>query len=125
MLFLMNVIMFIIRVLKLLSMQRKLIAFVLVIICLVAVPVGGSTAKIAACAPVFVGESNLDISNALNSCRIIGWWQNGTNTSALPDNTITLYEQNTLSEIIYHYNISPAIFSDHKGKWYCIDKKPL
>ena len=125
MLFLMNVIMFIIRVLKLLSMQRKLIAFVLVIICLVAVPVGGSTAKIAAGAPVFVGESNLDISNALNSCRIIGWWQNGTNTSALPDNTITLYEQNTLSEIIYHYNISPAIFSYHKGKWYCIDKKPL
>jgi hypothetical protein len=117
--------MFIIRVLKLLSMQRKLIALALVIICVYAAPVGGSTAKIAAGAPVFVGESNLDISNALNSCRIIGWWQNGTNTSALPDNTIILYDQNTLSEIIYHYNISTAIFSDHKGKWYCVDKKPL
>ena len=123
-LFLMNVIMFIIRVLKLLSMQVKNIVLALVFIFVCAVPAGGSTSKITAGAPVFIGESNLDISNALNGCHTIGWWQNDTITSAPPEKNITLYEQNTISDIIYHYNISPAIFADYPGTWYCVDKKP-
>jgi hypothetical protein len=120
----MNVIMFIIRVLKLLSMQGKycVLAFVLILLC--AAPVAGSTAKIAPGASVYIGESNLDISKALNGCHTIAWWQNGTNTSAPPEKTITLYEINTVSEKIYHFNISPEIFTRYPGTWYCVDKKP-
>ncbi len=72
----------------------------------------------------YIGESNLDISKALNGCHTIAWWQNGTNTSAPPEKTITLYEINTVSEKIYHYNISPEIFASYPGTWYCVDKKP-
>ena len=120
----MNVIMFIIRVLKLLSMQGKYCVIALVVFLLCAAPVAGSTAKIAPGAPVYIGESNLDISKALNGCHTIAWWQNGTNTSAPPEKTITLYEINTVSEIIYHYTISPEIFTRYPGTWYCVDKKP-
>jgi len=121
----MNVIMFIIRVLKLLSMQGKYCVLAFVVILLCAAPVAGSTAKITAGAPVYIGESNLDISKALNGCHTIAWWQNGTNTSAPPEKTITLYEINTVSEKIYHYNVSPEIFTSYLGTWYCVDKKPL
>ena len=120
----MNVIMFIIRVLKLLSMQGKYFVPAFIIILLCAAPVAGSTAKITAGSPVFIGESNLDISKALNGCHTIAWWQNGTNTSAPPEKSMTLYEINTVSETIYHYNISPEIFARYPGAWYCVDKKP-
>ena len=124
-LFLMNVIMFIIRVLKLLSMQGKYTALIFVIFFIGIAPVGGTTAKIAAGAPVFIGESDLDISNALNGCHAIGWWKNGTDTSAAPDRNMILYEQNSVSEAIHHYNISPAVFAGYTGSWYCSEKKPL
>jgi len=117
--------MFIIRVLKLLSMQGKYCVIALVVFLFCAAPVAGSTAKIAPGSPVYIGESNLDISKALNGCHTIAWWQNGTNTSAPPEKTITLYEINTISEKIYHYNISPEIFTSYPGTWYCIDKKPI
>jgi hypothetical protein len=116
--------MFIIRVLKLLSMQGKYWIIALVVFLLCAAPVAGSTGKIAPGAPVFIGESNLDISRALNGCHTIAWWQNGTNESAPPEKSITLYEINTVSETIYHYNISPEIFTRYPGAWYCVDKKP-
>jgi hypothetical protein len=124
-LFLMNVIMFIIRVLKLLSMQRKygVTAFMIILIC--AAPVAASTAKITSGAPVFIGESNVDISRALNGCHTIGWWQNGTGTSAPPEKNLTLYEINTQSDKIYHYNISPEVFAGYSGTWYCVDKSPV
>ncbi|HET6581392.1 MAG TPA: hypothetical protein VFG36_05880, partial [Methanoregula sp.] len=60
--------MFIIRVLKLLSMHGKYVVLALIILLLGSAPVVGSTAKIAAGAPVYLGESNLDISGALNGC---------------------------------------------------------
>ena len=120
----MNVIIFIIRVLKLLSMQGKYCVLALVVFFMCAAPVAGSTAKITAGAPVYIGESNLDISKALNGCHSIAWWQNGTNTSAPPEKIITIYEINTVSEKIFHYNISPEIFTSYTGTWYCIDKKP-
>lgn len=123
-LFFMNVIMFIIRVLKLLSMHGKNIVLALIIIFMCVGPVAGSTAKIAGGAPVFLGESNLDISKALGGCHTISWWKNGTNTSAPPEKNITIFEINSVSEIIYHYNISPKIFTGYTGTWYCTDKKP-
>ena len=106
----MNVIMFIIRVLKLLSMQGKYVVLALIIMFIGSAPVGGSTAKIAAGAPVYLGESNLDISAALNGCHTIGWWQEGANTSAPPQKNITIYEINTVSDKIYHFNITPGHF---------------
>ena len=105
-------------------MQGKYCVIALVVFLFCAAPVAGSTAKIAPGAPVYIGESNLDISKALNGCHTIAWWQNGTNTSAPPEKTITLYEINTVSEKIYHYNISPEIFTSYPGTWYCVDKKP-
>ena len=105
-------------------MQGKYCVIALVVFLFCAAPVAGSTAKIAPGAPVYIGESNLDISKALNGCHTIAWWQNGTNTSAPPEKTITLYEINTVSEIIYHYTISPEIFTRYPGTWYCVDKKP-
>ena len=120
----MNVIMFIIRVLKLLSMQGKYVVLALIIMLIGAVPVGASTAKIAAGAPVYLGESNLDISAALKGCHTIGWWQEGANTSAPPDRNMTIYEINTVSDTIYHFNISLESFSGSIGSWYCMDRKP-
>jgi hypothetical protein len=120
----MNVIMFIIRVLKLLSMQGKYVVLALVIMFIGSAPVGGSTAKITAGAPVYVGESNLDISGALNGCHTIGWWQEGANISAPPQKNITIYEINTVSDKIYHFNITPDVFTGYTGSWYCMDKKP-
>jgi len=105
-------------------MQGKYCVIALVVFLLCAAPVAGSTAKITAGAPVYIGESNLDISKALNGCHTIAWWQNGTNTSAPPEKTIILYEINTVSDKINHYDISPEIFTSYPGTWYCIDKKP-
>jgi hypothetical protein len=120
----MNVIMFIIRVLKLLSMHGKYVVLALIIMLIGAAPVAGSTAKIGPGAPVYMGESNLDISAALNGCHTIGWWQEGANTSAPPRKTITIYEINTVSDKIYQFNISFENFAGYTGSWYCIDKEP-
>jgi hypothetical protein len=123
-LFLMNVIMFIIRVLKLLSMQGKYCVLALVVIFMCTAPVAGSLSKITAGSPVYIGESNLDISKALNGCHTIAWWQNGTDTSAPPGKNITLLEITTVSENIFLYSISPEIFTGYTGRWYCEDKQP-
>jgi hypothetical protein len=121
--------MFIIRVLKLLSMQGKVCVLALVVIFMCTAPVAGSLSQIASGAPVYIGESNLDISRALAGCHTIAWWKNSTDTSAPPAKNITLVDITPISETaldkIYHYNISPGIFSNYTGKWYCEDTKPL
>ena len=38
------------------------------------VPSQASLAKIAAGAPVFIGERNMDISSGLNGHSVIAWW---------------------------------------------------
>ena len=128
-LFFKNVIMFIIRVLKLLSMQRRYGVLALVVIFMCTAPVAASLSMIAPGAPVYIGENNLDISHALAGCHTIAWWKNSTDTSAPPAKNITLVDSTSMSETasdkIYHYNISPGIFSNYLGKWYCEDKKPL
>jgi hypothetical protein len=124
----MNVIIFIIRVLKLLSMQGKVCVLALVVIFMCTAPVAGSLSKIGAGAPVYIGESNLDISRALNGCHTIAWWKNGTVSSAPPGKNITVLEISTASETasekILKYTISPEIFTNYTGKWYCEDKDP-
>jgi hypothetical protein len=120
--------MFIIRVLKLLSMQRKYCVLALVLIFMCTAPVAASLSIIAPGAPVYIGETNLDISRALGLCHTIAWWKNGSDTSAPPDKNITLVDitaiSDTASQKLYHYAISPEIFTNYTGKWYCEDKKP-
>jgi hypothetical protein len=120
--------MFIIRVLKLLSMQGKYCVLALVVIFMCIAPVAASLSIIAPGAPVYIGETNLDISRAMAGCHTIAWWKNGTDTSAPPNKNITLVDitaiSDTESEKLYHYAISPQIFANYTGTWYCEDKKP-
>ncbi len=105
-------------------MQGKYFFITFCVIFLLITPAAASLNKIAAGSPVFIGENNVDISSALNGCRIIAWQQNGTSTGNSPVKNLTLFELNTASEIIYHYNISPEVFTGFTGTWYCEDKMP-
>jgi len=116
----MNVIIFIIRVLKLLLMNYRLIFCVLLLLLgILAVPVSAGLTKIDVGAPVFVGEMGLDISSALNGCNQISWWPVGNDTSS-PAGKVIEITQNRFS-----YNISPDLFSGYEGAWYCSNKKPI
>lgn len=116
----MNVIIFIIRVLKLLLMNYRLIFCVLMFLMgIFAVPVSAGLAKIGAGAPVYIGEMGLDISTALNGCNQISWWPSGNDTSS-PTGKVIEIAQNRFS-----FNISPDLFSGYEGTWYCSDKKPV
>ena len=115
----MNDIIFIIRVLKLLFMNRCRILVLLCAFFILAVPVSANLQKIAAGAPVFIGETNLDISSALNGHHVIGWWAPGSDTSGAPDKTITLSTDDTTK-----FSIRPDVFTGYTGKWYSYDKAP-
>ena len=105
-------------------MQGKYLFITFCVIFLLIAPAAASLNKIAAGSPVFIGEKNVDISSALTGCRIIAWWQNGTSLSGSPDKNVTLFEINTASDNIYHFDFSPEIFAGYTGTWYCDDKKP-
>jgi len=105
-------------------MQGKYFLFAFCVIFLLVAPATASLAKIAAGSPVFIGENDVDISAALNGCHTIAWWQNGTPMSASPAKNVTIYEINSVSEKIYHFNISPELFNGFSGTWYCEDKQP-
>jgi len=88
-------------------------------------PVSGSLNKIAFGAPVFVGESNVDISSALNGCHNIAWWPEGADINSAPwGKNLTVSEINTVSPRIFAFNFSPDIFNGYTGTWYCQDKQP-
>ena len=121
----MNVIIFIIRVLKLLFMHGKYFFLAFVVIMAVASPAAGSLTKISAGAPVYLGEQNLDISSGLQGCRIIAWWADGTDTSTPPAKNVTIIKTLDDSNIAFHYSIDPGIYGGYTGTWYCEDKMPL
>jgi hypothetical protein len=120
-----NVIMFIIRVLKLHFMHGKYILPALVVILLVCSPVAASTNKIAAGAPVFIGESNLDITSAIGDCSVIGWWPAGSNASDPSAVNLTVRTLSDAGVRVNHFNVSPQVFTGHTGPWYCEDKAPF
>jgi hypothetical protein len=120
----MNVITFIIRVLKLLSMQGKYILCALIVIFLLCAPVAASTKKIVNGAPVFIGESDLDISSAISDCKVIAWWPDGTDMSGPAAKNITIKRVNDVILPVNHFNISPDLFGGYPGNWYCEDKMP-
>ncbi|MFA4823918.1 MAG: DUF3821 domain-containing protein [Methanoregula sp.] len=105
-------------------MQGKNILFTFCLIFLLIAPATASLNKIAAGSPVFLGENDVDISSALNGCHTIAWWKNGTSMSGPPAKNITIYEMNSVSEKIYHYNVSPEIYAGYTGTWYCEEKEP-
>jgi hypothetical protein len=123
--YLKNVIIFIIRVLKLLVMQGKYILLVLMVVLAFISPVSASTNKIVAGAPVFIGETNVDISKALDNCRIIAWWPEGADTKQPAAKNITLRPLNELSDVVNHYSFTPAEYANYTGTWYCEERKPL
>jgi len=106
---------------KITFMQRKNLFITFCVIFLLIAPAAASLNKIAAGSPVFIGEKNVDISSALNGCRIIAWWQNGTSQGGSPAKNITLFELNSDSDNINHFNFSPEIFTGYTGTWYCDD----
>jgi hypothetical protein len=120
----MNVITFIIRVLKLLFMQRKYILSVLVIILMVCLPAAATTNKIAAGAPVFVGESNLVITSAIGDCHVIAWWADEGNMTGPAEKNLTVKKLNEGAGLATHFNVSPEVFEGYTGNWYCEDVKP-
>jgi len=121
----MAVIMFITWALKLLFMQIPYILTVFIVLFLIVLPVSANLNKISSGSPIFVGESDVDISAALNGCHSIAWWKNGSaSETATPDKKTEIYPLNTASNIIFHYNISPSFFGGSTGTWYCVDKAP-
>ena len=88
-------------------------------------PATASTKKITQGATVFIGESDIDISSALNGCKDIGVWNNGADVNTdKPLKNISIMSVTAASSIIYHYNFSPSVFTGYNGTWYCDDKKP-
>ena len=90
----------------------------LLIAILLILPAQASLTKIAAGAPVFIGENNVDISAGLNGHSVIAWWPAGADTSGTPAQTITI------SGNPHSYYIDPALFEGYTGIWYSHDVKP-
>lgn len=117
-----NVIIFIIRVLKLLLMKIRAIVVILALCCIIPVPALAGMTGIDAGAMVFIGETGLSISSALNGCRQIAWWPAGNTTDTPPGNILDLTGD---TYDIYDFTISPVIFGNFTGTWYSYDKKPI
>jgi len=105
-------------------MQIKYIFCALIVIFLVCSPAAASTKKIASGAPVFIGETGLDISSAIRDCKVIAWWPDETAMSGPAAKNITIQRVNDVILPVNNFNISPDLFSGYPGNWYCEDKKP-
>jgi len=121
----MNVIIFIIRVLKLLFMHGKYFFIIFAVIMVLATPVAGSLTKVAAGAPVYIGEQNLNIAAGLQGCRFIEWYEPGADTTGPAQKNVTIIKTLEDSDIAFSYTIKPEIYSGYEGNWYCAGKRPL
>ena len=97
--------------------SRISLVFLLLVILILA-PAHASLAKIASDTPVFLGESNLDISSGLNGHSVIAWWPPGADMSQNPAKTITIAGD------ARSFYIDPAVFTGYTGTWYTHDTKP-
>jgi hypothetical protein len=105
-------------------MQGKFILLAFVVILFFSGPVAASLTKITSGSPVFIGESNLDISSAVLDCHSIAWWSNGTPTTAPPAKNFTIAKTGPDASQVFHYSINPDFFTGSTGPWYCQDKQP-
>jgi hypothetical protein len=117
-LYYMNVIIFIIRVLKLLLINYRLSLLVVLLIGMISLPASASLTKVTPGTPVFIGEVGLDISSGLLGARQIAWWPAGNNTSTPPGKILDITGD------IHSYNITPSDYSGFEGTWYTFDRKP-
>ena len=106
-------------------MQGKYILPVLLLILVLIPPSGASLTKITPGSPVFIGETNIDITRPLDNCRIIGWWPEGTERTFPATKNITLRPLNEVSSTMSHYTFSPAEYSNYTGTWYCEERRPF
>ncbi|HEX3001918.1 MAG TPA: DUF3821 domain-containing protein [Methanoregula sp.] len=105
-------------------MKCKYIFCVLLVIFLVCSPVAAGTKKLVNGAPVFIGESDLDISSAIRDCKVIAWWADETNMAGPAVKNITVKRINDVVLPVNHFNISTDLFGGYPGNWYCEDKQP-
>jgi len=105
-------------------MNYKFFFGVVLVLLLVFSPVGALTNKIPAGAPVFIGESDIDITAAIKDCHVIGWWPDEGNITGKAAKNLTLKQLNEANGKVAHFNVSPAIFTGYTGNWYCEDKEP-
>jgi hypothetical protein len=105
-------------------MHGKYIFSALVVILLVCAPGAAITTKIAAGAPVYIGETNLNIASAIGECHIIAWWPDSSDLSGFAVRNITIKQLNEGTGLATRFNISPELFSNYTGNWYCEDKQP-
>lgn len=97
---------------------------VVLVLLLVFSPVCALTNKIPAGAPVFIGESDIDITPAIKDCHVIGWWPDEQNITGKAARNLTLKQLNEANGKVAHFNVSPEIFTGYTGNWYCEDKVP-
>jgi len=121
----MNVIIFIISVLKLLFMHGKLFFILFAVIVVVTAPVAGSLTKIAAGAPVYIGEQNLNIAAGLQGCRAIEWYEPGADLTGPAQKNVVIIKTLEDSNIAFSYTIDPSIYTGFEGNWYCAGWRPL
>jgi hypothetical protein len=121
----MNVIIFIIRVLKLLFMHGKFFFIFVAILMVLAPPVAGSLTRITAGAPVYIGEQNLNIAAGLQGCRNIEWYEPGADLTGPAQKTVIVIKTLDDSDIAFSYTIDPSIYTGYEGTWYCAGQRPL
>ena len=94
--------------------NRIVIALFALAICMIAViaPVSADKNDITAGDTVLVGESGLNVINALGAYNQIAWWTPGSNiASDSPNKVIRVTSKED-------FPVSPATFEDREGAWY-------
>lgn len=100
-------------------MQYRSVLVLIILCMLVSVPASADLEKVAKGATLYVGETNVDLSSALDGGRQIAWFAPGNTTDDPADIILTFTESDAFS-----FNISPEIFSNRTGTWYKYYPKP-
>jgi len=100
-------------------MQYRFVLVFIILCMLAAVPASADLGKIAEGATVYVGETGIDLSSALDGSRQIAWFAPGNTTDDPAEIVLTFTEADAFS-----YDISPEIFANRTGMWYKYYPKP-
>jgi len=100
------------------KLNRLVPVLILLFVVIAGLPVSASLSKVAAGAPVFIGERNIDISSGMNGHTVIAWWPQGSDRSGDPAKTVDVGTRVT------SFTIDPAVFGGYTGTWYTHDTKP-
>jgi len=100
------------------KLNRLVPVLILLSVVIAGLPVSASLSKVAAGAPVFIGERNIDISSGMNGHTVIAWWPQGSDRSGEPTKTVNVGTSAT------SFTLDPAVFTGYTGTWYTHDTKP-